>query len=124
MSFIKVDCPKPEIAVVTLNRPERMNAMAFDVMVPFREALENLSFNNQIRVIIITGAGHGFCSGADLEDPGYLDIFDGLTMPGISRRAMKVLDDVIKTIQDMHQPVIAAVNGAAIGEKFLIAGRK
>lgn len=121
MSFIKITYPKPYIAIVALNRPERMNAMAFDVMVPFREALEELSFNNEIRTVIITGEGEGFCSGADLEDPGYLDIFDNLTMPGISRRAMKVLDDVIKTIQDMHQPVIAAVNGAAIGGGFCLA---
>ena len=109
MSFIKLEFPKPYIAVVTLNRPERMNAMAFDVMVPFRETLEALSFNNAVRVVIITGAGEAFCSGADLEDPGYLPIFDGLTMPGIARRAMKVLDDVIKAIQDMHQPVEEAI---------------
>lgn len=121
MSFIRISYPKPYIAIVALNRPERMNAMAFDVMVPFREALEDLSFNNAVRAVIITGEGEGFCSGADLEDPGYLSIFDNLTMPGISRRAMKVLDDVIKTIQDMHQPVIAAVNGAAIGGGFCLA---
>lgn len=121
MSFIKVEFPKPEIALVTLNRPERMNAMAFDVMVPFREALEEISFNNTVRVVIITGEGHGFCSGADLQDPGYLPIFDGLTMPGIARRAMKVLDDVMHTINTMHQPVIAAVNGAAIGGGFCLS---
>lgn len=121
MSFIHVDFPKPGVAVVTLNRPQRMNAMAFDVMVPFREALQELSFNNQVRAVIITGAGDAFCSGADLEDPGYLDIFDNLTMPGISRRAMKVLEDVIVTIEDMHQPVIAAVNGPAIGGGFCLA---
>lgn len=121
MSFVTVDFPEPSVAVVSLNRPERMNAMAFDVMVPFREVLEDISFNNSVRAVIITGKGEGFCSGADLQDPGYLDIFDGLTMPGISRRAMKVLDDVIKTIQDMHQPVIAAVNGAAIGGGFCLA---
>ena len=121
MSFIVVTKPKPEVAVVTLNRPERMNAMAFDVMVPFRETLEEISFDNEVRVVIITGEGEAFCSGADLTDPGYLAIFDGLTMPGIARRALKVLDDVIKTIQDMHQPVIAAVNGPAIGGGFCLA---
>jgi enoyl-CoA hydratase len=121
VSFILVDFPQPHIAVVTQNRPERMNAMAFDVMVPFKEALEELSFNNSVRVVIITGAGDAFCSGADLEDPGYLAIFDGLTLPGIARRAMKVLDDVVKTIQDMHQPVIAAINGPAIGGGFCLA---
>ncbi len=121
MSFIEITYPKESIAVVSLNRPERMNAMAFDVMVPFREALEDISLNNKVRVVIITGVGEAFCSGADLVDPGYLDIFDGLTMSGISKRAMKVLEDVITTIQNMHQPVIAAVNGPAIGGGFCLA---
>jgi enoyl-CoA hydratase len=83
--------------------------------------LEEVSFDNEIRVVIVTGAGEGFCAGADLEDPGWLDIFNGLTVPGIARRAMKVLDDVIKTIHDMHQPVIGAINGAAIGGGFCLA---
>ena len=121
MSFVKITRPRPQVALVTLDRPERMNAMAFDVMVPLREALEELSFDNGVRVVVLTGAGDGFCSGADLVDPGYLSIFDGLTMPGISRRAMKVLDDVVKSLRDMHQPVIAAINGPAIGGGFCLA---
>jgi enoyl-CoA hydratase len=121
MSFVKIETPRPGIALVTLDRPERMNAMAFDVMVPLREALEQLSFDNTVRVVVLTGAGEGFCSGADLVDPGYLPIFDGLTVPGISRRAMKVLDDVIRSLRDMHQPVIAAINGPAIGGGFCLA---
>jgi len=119
--FIKIEKPLKGITVIKLNRPERMNAMAFDVMVPLKEALEAISFDNQCRVVILTGEGAGFCSGADLQDPGYLSIFDGLTMPGIARRAMKVLDDVIHTVQTMHQPVIAAVNGPAIGGGFCLA---
>jgi enoyl-CoA hydratase len=119
--FIKIEKPRPGITVIKLNRPERMNAMAFDVMVPLKEALEEVSFDNQCRVVILTGEGAGFCSGADLQDPGYLSIFDGLTMPGIARRAMKVLDDVIHAVQTMHQPVIAAVNGPAIGGGFCLA---
>jgi enoyl-CoA hydratase len=121
MSFVKIETPRPGIALVTLDRPERMNAMAFDVMVPLREALEELSFDNSVRVVVLTGAGEGFCSGADLVDPGYLPIFDGLTLPGISRRAMKVLEDVIRSLRDMHQPVIAAINGPAIGGGFCLA---
>ena len=121
MSFIKVEYPRDGICQISLNRPERMNAMAFDVMVPFREALEETGFNNDIRAVIITGAGDSFCSGADLEDPGWLEIFNGLTVPGIARRAMRILEDVVRTIHDLPQPVIGAINGAAIGGGFCLA---
>ena len=103
------------MALLTLNRPERMNAMAFDVMIPFREALESISYDNDVRVVVVTGAGHGFCSGADLEDPGTLPRVDGLTVTSIARRALELLDDVILAMRRMHQPVIGAINGAAIG---------
>jgi enoyl-CoA hydratase len=115
MSFVLIDRPRPGIALVTLNRPERMNAMAFDVMIPFKEALEAISYDNDVRVVVVTGAGHGFCSGADLEDPGNLPRVEGLTLTSIARRALELLDDVILTMRRMHQPVIGAINGAAIG---------
>lgn len=119
--FVTIDHPRKGVAVVTLNRPDRMNAMAFDVMAPLRDLLHELSFDNSVRVVILTGAGKSFCAGADLKDPGYLSVFDGLTMPGIARRAMKVLDDVMHTVQTMHQPVISAINGPAIGGGFCLS---
>ena len=121
MSFILIDRPQPGVALVTMNRPERMNAMAFDVMIPLREALEALSLDNDVRVVVLTGAGHGFCSGADLEDSGIVPNIDGLTVTTIALRAMQLLDDVILSIRKMHQPVIAAINGAAIGGGFCLA---
>lgn len=119
--FVTIEKARKGITVIKMNRPDRMNAMAFDVMVPLKEALEKVSFDNETRVVILTGEGKGFCSGADLKDPGYLSIFDGLTMPGIARRAMKVLDDVMHAIQTMHQPVISAINGPAIGGGFCLS---
>jgi len=106
---------------VTLDRPERMNAMAFDVMIPFRDALREISHDNETRVVVVTGAGHGFSSGADHVDAGAPQHIDGLTVPTIALRAMEQLDDVITTIRKMHQPVIAALNGAAIGGGFCLA---
>jgi enoyl-CoA hydratase len=121
MSFTEVTRPHPAVAVVTLNRPERMNAMAFDVMIPFRDALREIGSQNEVRVVVITGAGHGFCSGADHENPGTMPNIEGLTLPTIALRSMEMLDDVISTIRRLHQPVIAAVNGAAIGGGFCLA---
>jgi enoyl-CoA hydratase len=121
MSFVLIDKPRPSITRITLNRPERMNAMAFDVMIPLREALEGVARDNETRVVVLTGAGHGFCSGADLEDPGIMPNIDGLTVTSIARRAMHLLDDVILAVRKMHQPVIGAINGAAIGGGFCLA---
>ena len=121
MSFIKITHPQEGVALVTLNRPDRMNAMAFDVMQPLKEELEKISFRSDIRLVILTGEGSTFCAGADLQDPGYLSVFDGHTMPRIALRAMRVLDDVMKTIRDMTQPVMAAINGPAVGGGFCLA---
>ncbi len=119
--FVIVDRPRPGVALVTLNRPERMNAMAFDVMIPLRETLERLGTENDIRVVVLTGAGHGFCSGADLEDAGIVPNIGGLTRSSIALRALRLLDDVIMALRHMPQPVIGAVNGAAIGGGFCLA---
>jgi len=121
MSFVRVERPRDAVALVTLDRPERMNAMAFDVMVPLRDTLREVSSDNDVRVVVLTGAGTAFCSGADLENPGRVPGIDGLTLPTIALRSMELLDDVILTIRRMHQPVIAAVNGPAIGGGFCLA---
>jgi enoyl-CoA hydratase len=121
MPFVEVTTPHPQVALVTLNRPERMNAMAFDVMVPFRDRLREIGDDAGVRVVVITGAGHGFCSGADLEDPGTIPHTEGLSLPTMALRSMELLDEVISTIRRLHQPVIAAVNGPAIGGGFCLA---
>jgi enoyl-CoA hydratase len=121
MAFVEVSTPHPHVALVTLNRPERMNAMAFDVMIPLRDRLREIGYDNDVRVVVITGAGRAFCSGADLEDPGVIPNVDGLTLPTMALRSMELLDDVIGTIRRLHQPVIAAINGPAIGGGFCLA---
>jgi len=121
VSYVLVDKPRPHVTLITLNRPERMNAMAFDVMIPFRQALEAAGADNDARVVVLTGAGGAFCSGADLEDAGVIPNIAGLTRTTIAQRSMELLDDVIRAIRKMHQPVIGAVNGPAIGGGFCLS---
>ena len=120
-SFVAVDQPEPGVAVLTLSRPERMNAMAFDVMIPVKERLLELGQDNSVRAIVVTGAGKAFCSGADQKSSGRLPHAEGLPRPAYALRSMEVLEDVIATIRRLHQPVIAAVNGAAIGGGLCLA---
>jgi enoyl-CoA hydratase len=120
-SFVLVERPRAHVALVTLNRPERMNSMAFDVMVPFRDVLAELQHDNDVRVVVLTGAGSGFSSGADHKSAGSVPHVSGLTRPSYALRSMEILDDVILAMRRLHQPIIAAVNGAAIGGGLCLA---
>jgi enoyl-CoA hydratase len=120
--FVVVERPVPQVAVVTLNRPERMNPMAFEVMLPLRDELRRLHDDNEVRAVVLTGAGRGFCSGADQTgERGRLPHVSGLTQPTVALRAMEILDDVVLTLRGLHQPVVAAVNGPAIGGGLCLA---
>ncbi len=119
--MVLVEHPRPHVALVTLNRPERMNSMAFDVMVPLKEVLEDITYDNAVRVVVLTGAGTGFSSGADHKSAGSVPHVQDLTRPTYALRSMALLDDVILALRRLHQPVIAAVNGAAIGGGLCLA---
>ena len=95
--------------------------MAFDVMVPLKEVLENIAYDNSVRVVVLTGAGKGFSSGADHKSAGSVPHVQGLTRPTYALRSMQILDDVILALRRLHQPVIAAVNSAAIGGGLCLA---
>lgn len=100
-----------EVATVTLNRPERANALTYEVIADVEAAA--LSFRDDIetRVVILTGAGKNFCAGADLSDAG-----QSYESPLIGkRRKRRIGERAIQAILEMDQITIAAWNGAAAG---------
>lgn len=115
MSFIRVEKPRPHVAVIAMDRPERMNSMAFELVVPLHEAFDRVAKDNDVWCVVLTGTGKGFCSGADTQDTEPPPGIEGLTLTRIATRSMTILADLVPAMRRMPQPVIAAVNGAAIG---------
>jgi 2-(1,2-epoxy-1,2-dihydrophenyl)acetyl-CoA isomerase len=106
------------IATITLNRPEKLNAFIGHMRRDLAQALEQAASERSIRVVIITGAGRGFCAGADVAYMAELmerdDVNEFARLLGAGRR-------VITAIRQMNKPVIASVNGAAYGAGFNLA---
>ncbi|MBJ7282148.1 MAG: enoyl-CoA hydratase/isomerase family protein, partial [Acidimicrobiia bacterium] len=115
MSLVTIEYPQDRTAVVTLNRPERLNAMSIDLVIELNDALNAVAANNEVSVVVLTGAGRGFCSGLDLKDYGIIPNIDGLSVGRIAQRSMRYYSRLIPTMRQMPQPIICAVNGPAFG---------
>ena len=100
---------------MTLNRPERLNAMSIDLVIELHDALEAVGDDNDCYVVVLTGAGRAFCSGLDLKDYGIIPNIDGLQVGRIAQRSMRYYSRLIPLMRRMPQPVIAAVNGPSYG---------
>ena len=121
MSYIRIEKPRPHTTVIAMDRPERMNSMAFEQVVPLHDALAEVARDNDTWCVILTGVGRGFCSGADTQESEPPPNIAGLTLTRIATRAMSILADLVPAMRRMPQPVIAAVNGAAIGGGMCLA---
>ena len=119
--YVRIERPRPAIGVIRMNRPERMNSMAFELVVPLHEAIAELAADNETRCVILTGSGRAFCSGADTQGTAPPPNIAGLTLTRIATRAMTILADLVPAMRRMPQPVICAVNGAAIGGGMCLA---
>ncbi len=105
----------PHVAVVTLNRPDRLNAMSIDLAVALDATLDEIAAENDTWVVVLTGAGRAFCSGLDLKDYGVLPGIDGLSVGRIAQRSMRAYSRIVLTMRRIPQPIVAAVNGPAYG---------
>jgi 2-(1,2-epoxy-1,2-dihydrophenyl)acetyl-CoA isomerase len=107
------------VATITLNRPERMNAFTEVMIREWAAALEDARLDGAVRVVIVTGAGRGFCAGADLRGgSGVAEGARGDGPPAASARRNWLRDGVHyvpRAVQLLDKPYIAAVNGAAVG---------
>jgi enoyl-CoA hydratase len=115
MRYVRIEKPRPHTSVIVMDRPERMNSMAFELAVPLHEAILQVAEDNDTWCVILTGCGPGFCSGADTQETEPPPNIEGLTLTRIATRSMTILADLVPALRRMPQPVIAAVNGAAIG---------
>jgi enoyl-CoA hydratase/carnithine racemase len=106
------------VATVTLDRPDKLNALTFDVYADLRDLLAELPHRGDARVLVITGRGRGFCSGGDVEE-----IIAELQRmePAQLLEFTRMTGAVVKALRECPLPVIAAVNGVAAGAGSVIA---
>ena len=108
MKYVQIDLSN-DIAILRINRPEALNAMNLDVIAELTRAIDIISADDGIKVLIITGAGErSFCAGADIS---FMVNIDAVTAEKYASSAQNMLNKLEK----MEKPVIAAINGFALG---------
>jgi 2-(1,2-epoxy-1,2-dihydrophenyl)acetyl-CoA isomerase len=106
------------VASLTLNRPDQLNSFNAAMHQEVREALKQVRQNAEVRCLLITGAGRGFCAGQDLGDR---NVAPGSAAPDLGESIEKNYNPLIRALRDLPMPVICAVNGVAAGAGANIA---
>ncbi len=115
MSTVQVSHPSPSVAVITLDRPDRLNAIDFEMVADLHDALDAVGNDRSCNVAILTGAGRGFCAGLDLKDYGTPPEPGGHRHFHSGMDAQAFMSNLTVHMRDTPQVIIAAVNGAASG---------
>lgn len=106
------------VATLTLNRPERKNPLTFESYAELRDLFRQLAYADDIKAIVITGAGENFCSGGDVHD--IIGPLTQLDMPGLLAFT-RMTGDLVKAMRACPQPVIAAVDGVCAGAGAILS---
>jgi enoyl-CoA hydratase/carnithine racemase len=114
MDFEQIITEKADgVLTITLNRPERLNAWTAQMGQEMRAALDQADADDEVRAVIVTGAGRGFCAGADLASGG--DTFDASKREAVAGARRDNGGELTLRIFDCTKPVIGAINGPAVG---------
>src|SRR5437773_8964526 len=111
---------KDKVAVLTLNRPDRLNAMSPAMLDALLEALPRLAADPEVGVVVLTGAGRGFCAGGDVKAMAEGREFGGTTLEE-KAQALRSRMEVSRWLHEMPKPTIAMVRGAAAGAGMSLA---
>ncbi|MSP50532.1 MAG: 2-(1,2-epoxy-1,2-dihydrophenyl)acetyl-CoA isomerase [Alphaproteobacteria bacterium] len=106
------------VATLTLNRPESLNALTGAMHGELRAALARAAGDPEVRCLVLTGAGRGFCSGADLTDSS---VIAAGGVPDLAKTLETTYNPLIRALRDLPKPIVAAVNGVAAGAGANIA---
>jgi enoyl-CoA hydratase len=119
---VLIDRSHAGVALVTLNRPHHLNALTSEMLTEMYDTFEQLGRDSHCRVIVVTGAGRGFCAGDDLQDyrpPSFLPTDVGPSQSFMYQQ--KYVAQLVPRLRALPQPVIAAVNGATAGAGYALA---
>jgi enoyl-CoA hydratase/carnithine racemase len=105
------------VATITLNRPERLNAISFEMLEAFTQALLDADADDEVRCVVVTGAGRGFCSGLDLKDAAAGKGIGGagVLSPGGGAAHFDTRNVPTVVLHNIDTPVLCAINGPAAG---------
>jgi enoyl-CoA hydratase len=124
MPMIQQNMVEEGILELRMNRPDRLNALNEELIGDLSGIMRGLNRDRQVRVVVITGEGKGFCAGADLKaasGSGAIPGTEGMTQLGFVYKYQEYLAELMLAIHECDKPVIAAVNGAAVGGGLAIA---
>ena len=121
MSTVDLEETRPGIALVTMNRPERLNAMNAELVSDLHDAFAAVEDDRSCRAVVLTGAGRGFCSGADLVGGGVAPGAEDLGQLGQIYAFQEHLSTLIGRMHGLRQPIVAAVGGPAVGGGLALA---